>query len=75
MWLVFCVMGSLPMTMNDDEKQNMDNTLSLVDPIECIEDIASTEMDDTSLNRARNLERDLDIHQLYIKTKSENPSG
>lgn len=52
-----------------------DKSLSMVDRIECFEDIISLEIGDTSLNRARNLERELDIHQLYIKYEGENPSG
>jgi threonine synthase len=52
-----------------------DKTLSLVDRIESFEEIISMEIGDTSLNRARNLERELDIRQLYIKYEGENPSG
>lgn len=52
-----------------------DSTLSLMDRIECFEDIISLEIGDTSLNRARNLERELDIRQLFIKYEGENPSG
>jgi threonine synthase len=52
-----------------------DTTLSLVDRIESFEDIMSLEIGDTSLNRARNLERELNIRQLYIKYEGENPSG
>ena len=52
-----------------------DRTLSLVDRIECFEDIISMEIGDTSLNRARNLERELNVRQLYIKYEGENPSG
>ncbi len=52
-----------------------DKSLSLVDRLESFEDITSMEIGDTSLNRARNLERELDIHQLYIKFEGENPSG
>ena len=48
---------------------------SLVDRIECFEDIMSMEIGDTSLNRARNLEREINIRQLYIKYEGENPSG
>lgn len=50
-------------------------TSSLVDRIECFEDIISMEIGDTSLKRARNLERELNIRQLYIKYEGENPSG
>lgn len=52
-----------------------DPKLSLVDRIESLEDIISLEIGDTSLKRARNLERELDIRQLYIKYEGENPSG
>ena len=52
-----------------------DNSLSMVDRIECFEDIISLEIGDTSLNRARNLERELNIRQLFIKYEGENPSG
>jgi threonine synthase len=52
-----------------------DSKLSLVDRIESYEDIISLEIGDTSLKRARNLERELDIRQLYIKYEGENPSG
>ncbi len=50
-------------------------SLSIVDRIEAFEDIMSIEIGDTSLNRARNLERELNIRQLYIKYEGENPSG
>lgn len=52
-----------------------DVTLSDVDRIESFEDIMSLEIGDSSLNRARNLERELNIRQLYIKYEGENPSG
>ncbi len=52
-----------------------DENLSLVDRIESLEDIASLEIGDTSLNRARNLEREFDFRQLYIKYEGENPTG
>jgi len=52
-----------------------DTTLSDVDRIESFEDIMSLEIGDTSLNRARNVEREFDIRQLFIKYEGENPSG
>jgi len=52
-----------------------DTDLSVVDRIESFEDIMSIEIGDTSLKRARNLERELNIRQLYIKYEGENPSG
>ncbi len=52
-----------------------DEHLSIVDRIESFEDIISIEIGDTALTRARNLERELSIRQLYIKYEGENPSG
>lgn len=49
--------------------------LSIVDRIESFEDIVSLEVGDTSLNRARYLERELNIRQLFIKYEGENPTG
>lgn len=52
-----------------------DKGLSFIDRLESIEDITSMEIGDTSLNRARNLERELSLRQIYIKYEGENPSG
>jgi threonine synthase len=52
-----------------------DPGLSVVDRLEAFEDIISIEIGDTSLNRARNLERELNLRQLYLKYEGENPSG
>lgn len=52
-----------------------DRSLSVVDRIESFEDIMSLEIGDTSLKRARNLEREKNIRQLFIKYEGENPSG
>ena len=52
-----------------------DPNLSMIDRVESYEDIMSIEIGDTSLNRARRLEREFNIRQLYIKYEGENPSG
>lgn len=52
-----------------------DKSLSMVDRIESFEDIMNMEVGDTSMNRARNLERELNVRQLYIKYEGENPTG
>ena len=48
---------------------------SLVDRLECFEDIISLEVGDTGLNRAKTLEREFDLRQLYIKYEGDNPTG
>jgi len=52
-----------------------DTSQNLIDRIEAFEDIISLEIGDTSLRRARYLERELNIRQLYIKYEGENPTG
>ncbi len=52
-----------------------DKSISLIDRVESFEDIISIEVGDTSLIRSRNIEREFDIHQLYIKYEGENPTG
>lgn len=49
--------------------------LSLVDRIECFEDIISLEVGDTNLTRVRTLEREHGLRQLFIKYEGSNPSG
>ena len=52
-----------------------DPSLSLVDRLESYQDIINLEVGDTSLTRARNVERDQGIRQLYLKFEGNNPSG
>ena len=48
---------------------------SLMDRLESFEDIINIEVGDSSLLRAKSLERDYDIRQLYLKTEGDNPTG
>ncbi len=52
-----------------------DKDLELVDRLEAYEDIFNIEVGDTSLSRARNIERETGIKQLYIKFEGNNPTG
>lgn len=52
-----------------------DHTNSLVDRLESYEDIISLEVGDTGLGRAKTLEREFDLRQLYIKYEGDNPTG
>lgn len=56
-------------------KQVMDLKLSLSERIEIYEDIINLEVGDTSFTRARNLERESGIRQLYLKFEGNNPTG
>lgn len=52
-----------------------DISKSLVDRLECYEDIINIEVGDTALTRAKSLERQFDIRQLFIKYEGDNPTG
>jgi threonine synthase len=47
----------------------------LIDKLEAYEDIFNIEVGDTSLGRARNIEREAGLKQLYIKFEGGNPTG
>lgn len=49
--------------------------LPLLDRVEYYEDIINIEVGDTSLARARNLERELGFRQLFLKFEGGNPTG
>ncbi|KPM33081.1 Threonine synthase [Croceitalea dokdonensis DOKDO 023] len=52
-----------------------DGSKPLVDRLESYEDIINIEIGDTALTRAKSLEREFDIRQLYIKYEGDNPTG
>ena len=52
-----------------------DKSKSLVDRLESYEDIINIEVGDTGLTRAKGLEREFNIRQLYIKYEGDNPTG
>jgi len=56
-------------------KEIQDTTNSLNVRLELFEDLIESEIGDTSLVRARNLEREFQIRQLYLKFEGGNPTG
>ncbi len=52
-----------------DRRQELERRL------EAFEDIADSDVGDTSLNRARNLEREIGLRQVYLKFDGGNPTG
>jgi threonine synthase len=52
-----------------------DPTRPLGERLEAFEDMTDSEVGDTSLTRARNLEREFGIRQLFLKFDGGNPSG
>ena len=55
--------------------QTQDESLSLIDRIESYEDIMNLEIGDTSITRARNIEREHGARQIYLKFEGSNPTG
>jgi len=52
-----------------------DKDQPLADRLEAYEDIVDSEVGDTTLSRARNIEREVSLRQIYLKFEGGNPSG
>lgn len=52
-----------------------DSTQPLDVRLEAFEDIYESEVGDTTLSRARNIEREIGLRQLYLKFEGNNPTG
>ena len=52
-----------------------DRTKSLEERLESFEIILDSEVGDTSLTRARNIEREVSLRQIYLKFEGGNPTG
>lgn len=52
-----------------------DRTLDIEERLEAYEDLFDSEVGDTSFTRARNIEREVAIRQLYLKFEGGNPTG
>jgi len=69
-------MEALPLLLEQRLKYSLAQpSLSLEDRLEIYEDIIDSEVGDTSLVRARNLEREFGLRQLYLKFEGGNPTG
>lgn len=52
-----------------------DRSLPLEERLEAYEDMMDSEVGDTNMTRARNIEREVGLRQLYLKFEGSNPSG
>jgi threonine synthase len=52
-----------------------DRSLSIEERLEAFEDIVDSEIGDTTLSRARNIEREVGLRQIYLKFEGGNPTG
>ena len=52
-----------------------DSSRPVEDRLEAYEDVYESEVGDTILSRARNIEREVGLRQIYLKFEGDNPSG
>lgn len=52
-----------------------DKSSPLEQRLEAFEDIVDSEIGDTSLTRARNIEREVGLRQIFLKFEGGNPTG
>ncbi len=57
------------------QKTILDNSKSLIERLGAYEDVINLEVGDTGLNRARNIERESGLRQIYLKFEGGNPTG
>ncbi len=59
----------------EQRKIAMDSSYPLDERLEAYEDIIDSEVGDTNLWRARNIEREVGLRQIYLKFEGSNPTG
>ena len=52
-----------------------DTTIAMEERLDAFEDIVDSEVGDTSMFRARNVEREISLRQLFLKFEGGNPTG
>ncbi len=70
--------GVIPEIAKEIEKQRLiaaDGDFDIEERLEAYEDIFDSEVGDTALVRARNIEREVGLRQIYLKFEGGNPSG
>lgn len=61
--------------MEEKRKCLLDSECSLEEKLEIFQEIIDSEVGDTTLLRARNIEREVEFRQIYLKFEGGNPSG
>ena len=65
----------LPRELEAEKRIASDADADLEDRLEAFENIIDSEIGDTQLTRARNIERETGLRQLYLKFEGGNPTG
>jgi len=66
---------SIQQALNQEYQRLLDKSNSLEERLEAFEFISDSEVGDTPLIRARNVERELGIRQVFLKFEGGNPTG
>ena len=61
--------------LDEQRKISADSSVPLDERLEAYEDIFDSEVGDTSLVRARNIEREVGLRQIFLKFEGGNPTG
>jgi threonine synthase len=69
------VLTRLPSELAAQKDIATDPDRDIEERLEAFEDILDSEVGDTTLTRARNVERELGLRQLYLKFEGGNPTG
>jgi threonine synthase len=65
----------IPPELETQRQVAADKSRPLQERIEAYEDIFDSEIGDTTLSRARNIEREVGLRQIYLKFEGGNPTG
>lgn len=66
---------SIELELKTQKKIATDKTRHLEERLEAYEDIIDSEIGDTSMTRARNIEREVGLRQIFLKFEGGNPTG
>ncbi len=61
--------------LEEQRKVSSDPTQDMNERLDAFEDIVDSEVGDTTLARARNIEREVALRQIYLKFEGGNPTG
>lgn len=67
--------AALPPEYADQRRIASDPERDIVERIEAFEDVFQSEVGDTNLSRARNVEREIGLRQVFLKFEGGNPTG
>jgi len=67
--------GAVSLPIDSQRRIAADSQQPLEQRLEAFEDVIESEIGDTTLARARNLEREVGLRQVYVKFEGGNPSG